>query len=330
VSNAAVFGFEEYRRERLTLSGAARIDMRRQQAEPNALVGRMPTSEHPEALDRRFRVLTGSFGAAYQLATPLAVAATVSTGFRAPSPIDLYTDENRPALGGVVEGNPALRPERSLSVESSVRVTTERVSASATVYRNQFADFIYLARSERTRVVNGAPLPVFATLQTPARIAGAELSVAARPASALFVDASWSALRSRNVARAEALPLMPADQGRVTVRVAPSRVRGVRGPYAELSGKHAWAKRRAGPTEPFAEFDDNPAGYGVSSTPAYTLLDAAVGGRVVAGHFAADLRVAVENLRDTPFRDFLDTQKGFTLGQGRNVTVRASVPFTIR
>lgn len=328
--DAALFALEEYRRERLSLSGAVRADLRRQRADANALVARLAAAERDAALDRRFRVVTGSLGAAYRLATPLTVAATVSGGFRAPSPIDLYTDEHRPSVGGWIEGNPRLRAERSLSVEGSVRLATDRVSASATAYRNRFVDFVYLARTERTRVVSGAPIPVFATLQTPARIAGAELSVAARPARILFVDASWSALRSRNVARGEALPLMPADQARGSVRLAPARLGALRVPYAEVGAKRAWAKRRAGPTEPFAEFDDNPAGYGVSSTPAYVLLDAAVGGRLVAGHQALDVRVAVENLRDAAYRDFLDTQKGFTLGQGRNVTVRVALPFEIR
>jgi iron complex outermembrane receptor protein/hemoglobin/transferrin/lactoferrin receptor protein len=329
-SDAALFGYEEYRRERLSLSGGLRVDVRRQRADSNGLVARLPTEGRAAALDRRFHVVTGSLGGAYRLWRPLSAAVTLSTGFRAPSAVDLYTDENRPSLGGWVEGNPRLRPERSTSVETSLRLTTSRVSGAATVYRNRFSDFVYLARSDRTHAVGATTLPVFATLQAPARIVGGELSAAVHPVSALFVDASWSALRSRNLARGEPLPLMPADNARATVRLMPARLRGVAEPYVELGVKHAWAKRRAGPTEPFAEFDDNPAGYGVSSTPAYTLLDAGVGGRVVTGPTAVTVHVAVENLRDTPYRDFLDTQKGFTLGQGRNVTLRVSVPFAVR
>jgi hypothetical protein len=89
------------------------------------------------------------------------------------------------------------------------------------------------------------------------------------------------------------------------------------------------AKAIAGPTEPHAEFDANPAGYGISSTPAYTVTEAGVGGRLLVGTQPLDVHVEVTNLFDNPYRDFLDTQKGFALAQGRNVSLRLSAPFTL-
>ena len=39
------------------------------------------------------------------------------------------------------------------------------------------------------------------------------------------------------------------------------------------------------------------------------------------------LRVAVRNVFDTTYRDFLDTYKGYALSPGRDVRVSLSVPF---
>ena len=71
------------------------------------------------------------------------------------------------------------------------------------------------------------------------------------------------------------------------------------------------------------------SGFGISSTPAYSVWELGVGGRAGTGSRVVDVSVDVQNLLDTPYRDFLDTQKGFALAQGRNVSLRVSAPFHI-
>jgi iron complex outermembrane receptor protein/hemoglobin/transferrin/lactoferrin receptor protein len=51
---------------------------------------------------------------------------------------------------------------------------------------------------------------------------------------------------------------------------------------------------------------------------------------VIVGASEVDVHLSVENLLSTAYRDFLDTQKGFTLGAGRNVALRVSVPLVFR
>jgi hypothetical protein len=133
-------------------------------------------------------------------------------------------------------------------------------------------------------------------------------------------------LRSRNLSTGEALPLMPADQLRGSLRFAPRDRGPFTAPQLRLAVRQVHAKRIAGATEPFAEFDNNPAGFGISSTPMYRLVEVGVSSRLTAGSHPLDVSVDVQNLLDTPYRDFLDTQKGFALAQGRNVAVRISAP----
>ena len=122
---------------------------------------------------------------------------------------------------------------------------------------------------------------------------------------------------------------MPADQLRGSVRLLRTRLAFAREPYVQLGVRHARAKRIAGVTEPFAEFDANPQGFGISSTPAYTLLSLGFGARLPVGPSSIELYVEVENLLDQAYRDFLDTQKGYALGQGRNVSLRLAAPLVL-
>jgi iron complex outermembrane receptor protein/hemoglobin/transferrin/lactoferrin receptor protein len=54
-----------------------------------------------------------------------------------------------------------------------------------------------------------------------------------------------------------------------------------------------------------------------------------IGGSTAVGASAVEVHLSVENLFATAYRDFLDTQKGFTLGPGRNVGVRVAVPLVL-
>ena len=67
-------------------------------------------------------------------------------------------------------------------------------------------------------------------------------------------------------------------------------------------------------------------GYGVGSTPAYTMLDVGVGGHLNVGAPSIEVHLSVENLVDELYRDLLDSQKGFTLGVGRNIGLRVAAP----
>ena len=329
ITNLAVFAFEEWRQDNLSISAGGRVDYREQVAAGTSLTDLLPLAQRADALAQDFTVLTGSIGAGYRVAEPLTATVNLSTGFRAPSLIDLYTDENRPVLGGWQEGTPRLQPEHSRGIEGSVRYESARVAARATVYGNWIRNFIFIQRSDRTRVVGGRELPVFTTGQADARLVGLEVSGSAEPARGVFVEASAARVRTRNRATGEELPLMPADQIRGALRLSRPRLGFAHEPFVHLGARHARAKRIAGLTEPFAEFDVNPLGFGISSTPAYTLLDVGVGARVAFGPGSVEVHVAVDNLLDQAYRDFLDTQKGYALGQGRNFTVRLAAPLVL-
>ncbi|MBC7898182.1 MAG: TonB-dependent receptor [Cytophagaceae bacterium] len=328
IDNVAAFAFEEWRHARVTISAGARYDHRTQEATPGSLVNALPVEERAGLTDRTFSVANGSLGIGVRLRPGLTWLANVSTGFRAPSAQDLYTDENRPAFGWL-EGNPHLAPERSRSIETGLRFQASRATGQVTAYRNSVRDYIYMQNTGRTRDVRGEQRIVYANAQADALIRGVEASLEGEVLPRLVFETNYMVLRSRNRRTREALPLMPADQWRGTLRYSPRDRGALRGSQLRVGARHVWAKSIAGLTEPFAEFDANPAGFGISSTPSYQVFEAGVSTRLQTGRQHLDLSLDVQNLTDAAYRDFLDTQKGFALSQGRNVSLRVSAPFHI-
>lgn len=327
-TNLAAFAFEEWRRGRVTVSAGGRYDSRVQKAESGSLVDAAPLAERDALLHRTFAVANGSLGVGVRVSQALTWLVNASTGFRAPSAQDLYTNENRPAFGWL-EGNPHLDPERSLSLETGLRFQCNRATGQVIAYRNQVSDYIYMASTGRTRQVRNEARQVFAHAQSDATIRGVEASAEGEVLPRLTVETNYLMLRSENRSTGEALPLMPADQLRASLRYALRDRGALRHTLLRVGARHVWAKAIAGPTEPFAEFDTNPAGYGISSTPAYQVLEASISTRLQLGAQLLDLSLDVQNLADTPYRDFLDTQKGFALAQGRNISMRVGAPLRI-
>jgi outer membrane receptor for ferrienterochelin and colicins len=73
---------------------------------------------------------------------PLAVRASVASGYRAPDFKELYLEFVNAPAGYAVRGNPDLRPEHSTNFSGGVDWLSERVNASASVFHSRFRDFI--------------------------------------------------------------------------------------------------------------------------------------------------------------------------------------------
>ncbi len=67
--------------------------------------------------------------------------------------------------------------------------------------------------------------------------------------------------------------------------------------------------------------------FGTASTKTYALWSVGYQAQVKLETQTVHLGVAVDNLFDTAYVDFLDTYKGYTLGQGRNFKLTARLNF---
>ncbi|UPQ89896.1 TonB-dependent hemoglobin/transferrin/lactoferrin family receptor [Vibrio sinaloensis] len=83
--------------------------------------------------------LTGKLGAVYHLNDNLSVFGQISQGFKAPTVYDLYYFYTR---GAIIEANPDLKSEKSLSYEAGLRGQNESAKFELTTFLSDYRDFI--------------------------------------------------------------------------------------------------------------------------------------------------------------------------------------------
>jgi iron complex outermembrane receptor protein/hemoglobin/transferrin/lactoferrin receptor protein len=324
--NAGVFLFEDVDLDPVTLSFGGRADVRTVEAVPNE------RTTAADQLDNTYTVASGAVGASYAFGDGFALAANLSTGFRAPSIFELYASGVHGGVAAFQVGNPDLDPERSYSADLSLRARRDRVTAEVTGYVNQIRNYIYL---ENTGAINDAfNLPVFAADQTDAVIPGVEATLETSPLPWLQVGGSAALLDGRGDRLGAdggegELPLLPANTVSGFARWLPGDAGLLTNSSVEVTVKRAFQKDAAGRFEPFSQFD---AGFGpdfgTASTRAYSVVNVEARTTVALG-LGAPLTVSlgVDNLLDETYRDFLDTYKGYALSPGRNVQIGLSTKF---
>jgi len=271
-----------------------------------------------------YNVVTGSLGASYRFTPQLTLAANAARGFRAPTLFELYAHGIHGGVAADQRGNPDLDPEKSIDTDLALRWRSPRLQASATVYRNQIDDYIFLRDTGDT--TGGDPdLRIFQYDQADAVLTGLDLSATGQPVPWLEVAASASVVEGENTDSNQNLPLLPANKVKGSVTYQPQGWGAFTKPYLGAGVRHAFAQQAA-PGEPFEQFDK--LDVGTASTDAYTLVDLSAGFRW-QGPLARPVKVNLEvrNLFDEEYRDFLDTYKGYALSPGRDIRATVRVPF---
>jgi len=329
VDNIAVFAFENIHFGRLHLEIGARYDDREQNADPGKTFDQSVIPEDPALREDSWSVFTGSIGANYHVNDNLAIVANVGRGFRAPELFELFVNGVHGGVAALQRGNPRLDEETSLNTDFGIRWRSQRLEFKANVYRNAIDDYIFLSGTGET---NAGGLPIFQVDQDDARLIGADVTLNARLTDALSIRATGEIVDGEfddAVDGEDELPLMPADKVSLEGRYDAGRIGFVRGLYVTAGLRYAADKDSAGLREPFGQFDNTP--FGTASTDDYTLLDLGMGFEVeYSSGQAVEFDIGVENLTDESYRDFLDTYKGYALSPGRNVWLKASVPFEFR
>ena len=296
--------------DRLILSGGARWDVQRLRVPPDV------TRDLPDGYRRSYSSLCGSLGAVVRLGQPLAIAASLGRGWRAPNAFELFANGVHGGVAAVQIGNRDLETESNLAADVSLRLEARRARASLTVYRNAVDRFVYLADTGETWDTPDGTLPVFVYRQAPALLRGveADMEVAVRPWLTLAANASR--VLTKNRATGARLPQTPPDRFGLALRWQADRIRAVLMPYAELAVVASGRGRVSGPDEPF----------GTPTSP-WARLDLRTGGGWTIGGAFVGLDFGATNLLDARYTDFLWTYKPWAPSPGRDVRLTARLAF---
>lgn len=224
--------------------------------------------------------------------------ANLGFGYRIPDPTELYGLLLRPD-GYLYTGDPDLRTETSRNVELSVGWTGTRLSTSATVFRNQIADFISTVVTGDS--VSGTPVRQYRNVAD-ARIEGVSASFSAEVRPWLSVRSTLGYTRAEDRANGAPLPMIAPLEGTVGTRVTP----GGSWPWMEPELLLATRQTRAAVAQ------------GEVKTPGFAVLNLRAGrtlGRTT-------VTVGVENVLNQPYRRHLDSVR--VLRPGQNAFVKVS------
>lgn len=314
VQNYALFAFEAFKMNALTVNAGLRHDWRLQKADPERTTNITGLPTDPDILRREYSATTAGLGASYEFADNIVLAGNIRSAFRAPDLFELYANGLHNGVAAVQIGDADLKEEKAVTFDASLRTRFDNISATLTLYKTAFEDYITLAGTG-----NSAPngLPIFTYIQEDATLTGGDLEIVWQPAAGWEVTGVYESVSGELDATGRDMPLMPADTLQMRVRRSVEKLGQFDRPYAEFALRHAADKKATSLIEPFYQFDQPGSAFGTASTEAYTLLDAVAG----AEFRGVSIRLEATNLLDEDYRDFLDTYKAIALGPGRDISL---------
>ncbi|MEH3037623.1 MAG: TonB-dependent hemoglobin/transferrin/lactoferrin family receptor [Sphingomonas adhaesiva] len=274
----------------LTLHPALRYDWYRLSPERDPLLpGFAGASQSADRVSPRV-------GAVLALAPTVRLFASYARGFRAPEPGQINQFFSNLAFGYTSAPNPNLRPETSEAIEAGLRLNSEAVDLSASVFRADYRDFI------SQEVVSGAFTPTnpavyqFINLDR-AKVKGAEARLDARAGNGLTGQLAISYAEGDQIAPdGTAKPLSTVDPLKLVMGV------GWREPGAGRFGGQLIMTHSARK----AAQDTNGLCASTCFRPdAFTILDATVFARLTD---ALTLRAGVFNLTNATYAWWSDVR----------------------
>ena len=259
---------------------------------------------------------TGSFGAVYQLSQGWSLASTLGSGWRAPNVSERFSAGVHEGAAQYELGDSSLTRERSLNVDATLRHVGRRVRFEVSAYQNRINNFLFLRPIGLISTVRGT-YAGYRYSETNARLRGLEASFLLSPSARWSLYASGTLVRGVDRNSGNPLYDMPADRLVANVRFYGGTSRTFKDPYIELGTTLVRKQDRVPPILPFP-----------LPTAGYALLNAEIGAREfnLVGQ-PVILSLAVRNLLNTSYRDYLSRYRLFVDDPGRDIALRLQVPF---
>ncbi len=262
--------------------------------------------------------VSGTIGTIYKVNKQLTLRSNAGTAWRPPNINELYSNGLHHGAASIEIGDSTLVTEKAINLSVSAEYNGKRLSLVFDAYYNIINDFIYLKPTlVPTLTIKGA-FPTFVHDQVNAHLRGLDLTLNYAITEEFRVISKASILRAFNQTSREHLVMMPADRFDNSVEYNFKDGEKVRNAYVSLSVTSVLKQTRVPENSDYA---NPPEGY--------SLLNFAIGIDVPLKEYAVSLGVSANNLLNKRYRDYMNRFRYFTDEMGRNISVRATVPFTL-
>lgn len=296
-----------------------------------------------------FHNISGTLGARYQINAGQAVSGSVATTWRPPNVAELYSLGTHQSAAAIEYGllldetTSRVRPltdthfsaEQALKWVSTYTRRSARSQLEISGYANFIFNYIYLRPAGVTETLRGV-FPYFRYMQTHALFAGLDANYNFAFGSHWSVQNRISILRASDVSAGDDLIFIPPNRAEVALRYEKSSWGSWTNFYLEAKPRYVFRQTRAPRVITVAEIlDAKESGVDLFATdtrifdflappPGYFWLAGAVGiSRKLKGS-RLDVRLAVENALNQPYREYTNRMRYFADEIGRNFTFSAS------
>ena len=271
--------------------------------------------------DRAFKNLSFISGAVWKMGDSWKLRSNLGLAWRTPNPEELYSYGLHQSVSSIEYGDSTLKSEKGYKWITAVTKSGSRFSLNANVYLQYIQDYVYLNPTGRfEQTVTGA-YPVFRYLQTNAMLKGLDLEGRyrfGREGDLFEYGLKASVVRAYDITKERYLPFIPADRLTNSIQWNLPDIKNLSATFLQFKYKYVSRQHRY---EAGSDFLTPPAAYGVFAVLAGTewLLD--------AGAKSLSVNVAVENLFNKSYRDYMNRFRYYTDEIGRNVRMRAIFRF---
>lgn len=296
---AGLFTVQTYVNGPWRFEGGARIESSKLTADADEQLG-------TPSYQRKFTTLSGSIGGQYEFTPGWRAGLSLSHSERAPSIDELFANGPHGGTQSFEVGDPGLDPEKSNSVELSIRHNGGPLTLTANAYYSHFSNFIFQSPTGDVE----DDLPVFQFLGGKAEIYGFEGQALAKLGQAMGIF--WGGELQADYVHATVKNFGPAPY------MPPLRVMaaltGERGPFdGRLEVEHAFDHNRTAPIE--------------TDTDGYTMVNAALDWHPFERNPALSFALQGNNLFDVEARRSTSQLKDFAPLAGRDVRLTARLGF---
>ncbi|MCC7303214.1 MAG: TonB-dependent receptor [Bacteroidia bacterium] len=259
-----------------------------------------------------------STGLTLRLSPVLSIKNSISSGFRAPNPFELYAAGVHEGTQRFEYGNPGMKQEMSFQYDLGLILEKKKFHLEPSFFVNIISDYTYLLRAgDAMFIEDGDTLEIFIHAQSDALLYGGEMMADWHPIEKLHIRNVFSWVEGTSLPGSTPLPMIPAPRVITDIKFEPSVGRN------GSRWKAAWLKLTA---------DLNMEQYRVAyfETPSSMYLLLGLGGGISykVKNTEIKFRAGVHNLLNTNYAAHLSRLRYIGIqNAGRNFTFGIEIPF---
>jgi iron complex outermembrane receptor protein len=263
---------------------------------------------------KSYQNISGALGFTYDVEEHLLLRANIASGYKAPNLNELFTYGYKLETRRFEIGDTELKHEHNTELDVSAVFKSRHISLEVSAYRNTVYDYIYLMP---TGQVNFS-YPEYKYKQGDAILQGLEAGIDIHPASlhGIHLESKGSIMEGKHIDGGY-LPFMPANRISNSIVADWKNWKKLDRPYTKLTV--------------ISVFDQNKVAANELVTPAYTLVNLALGTTLHYKQFPIDISLAANNLLNQVYYDHLSRlRKDGVYNMGTNVALNIRVPFNLK